>query len=165
MEKHDSLKEKTNSLEQHEDIVLKTAMREFSKVLLPWLGITEKVVGYGPTENIYLEAKKMFQDFTLIMENGTWKHFEFQSTNEGIDGLKRFRMYEAVTSYQHKVSVTTYVLFSGNILNPVAEYTEGVNTYRIIPIIMRDQNADRLFSRLQQKLKEGQFSQRKIWFR
>ena len=58
MEKHDSLKEKTNSLEQHEDIVLKTAMREFSKVLLPWLGITEKVVGYGPTENIYLEAKK-----------------------------------------------------------------------------------------------------------
>ncbi|MCU6685827.1 hypothetical protein OCV99_04500 [Dorea acetigenes] len=156
MEKHDSLKEKTNSLEQHEDIVLKTAMREFSKVLLPWLGITEKVVGYGPTENIYLEAKKMFQDFTLIMENGTWKHFEFQSTNEGIDGLKRFRMYEAVTSYQHKVSVTTYVLFSGNILNPVTEYTEGVNTYRIIPIIMRDQNADWLFSRLQQKLKEGQ---------
>ncbi|MCB6414829.1 hypothetical protein LI221_07105 [Faecalimonas umbilicata] len=156
MEKHDSLKEKTNSLEQHEDIVLKTAMREFSKVLLPWLGIMEKVVGYGPTENIYLEAKKMFQDFTLIMENGTWKHFEFQSTNEGIDGLKRFRMYEAVTSYQHKVSVTTYVLFSGNILNPVTEYTEGVNTYRIIPIIMRDQNADWLFSRLQQKLKEGQ---------
>ena len=156
MEKHDSLKEKTNSLDQHEDIVLKTAMREFSKVLLPWLGIMEKVVGYGPTENIYLEAKKMFQDFTLIMENGTWKHFEFQSTNEGIDGLKRFRMYEAVTSYQHKVSVTTYVLFSGNILNPVTEYTEGVNTYRIIPIIMRDQNADWLFSRLQQKLKEGQ---------
>lgn len=90
------------------------------------------------------------------MENGTWKHFEFQSTNEGIGGLKRFRMYEAVTSYQHKVSVTTYVLFSGNILNPVTEYTEGVNTYRIIPIIMRDQNADWLFSRLQQKLKEGQ---------
>ena len=34
MEKHDSLKEKTNSLEQHEDIVLKTAMREFSTELV-----------------------------------------------------------------------------------------------------------------------------------
>ena len=65
------------------------------------------------------------------MDDGTWKHFEFQSTNEGILGLKRFRTYEAITSYQNNVSVTTYVLFSGEIKNPVTEFTEGINTYRI----------------------------------
>ena len=32
------------------------------------------------------------------MEDGSWKHFEFQSKNEGLASLKRFRTYEALTS-------------------------------------------------------------------
>ena len=143
-------------VEQHEDTALKTAMREFAEVLLPYFGISGKVVGYGPTESVHLEMKKLYQDFNLIMEDGTWNHFEFQSTNEGIEGLKRFRVYEALTSYQYKVPVITYVLYSGKILNPVTEFTEGKNTYRIIPIIMRGKNADQEIFRLKQKLECGE---------
>lgn len=40
-------------------------------------------------------------------------HFEFQSKNEGLAGLKRFRVYEAVTSRKYKKEVVTYVLYSG----------------------------------------------------
>ena len=84
---------------QHEDAVLKTAAQFFAKELLPYLGIDGKVISSAPTESIVLNLKKFYEDINLIMEDGTWKHFEFQSNNEGIPGLKRFRSYEAVTTY------------------------------------------------------------------
>ena len=78
------------------------------------------------------------------MEDNSLAHLEFQSTNEGVQGLKRFRTYEALASYQYGVAITTYVLFSGNIKNPVTEYSEGINTYRVHPIILQGRNADQL---------------------
>ncbi len=45
--------------------------------------------------------------------------------------MSDIRTYEALTSYQHKVPVTTYVLFSGNIKNPRTSFTEGINTYKV----------------------------------
>lgn len=88
---------------QQEDAALKVVTQFFADELLPVWGIEGKVVSIAPTELVYLELKKMYQDFNLVMEDKSWKHFEFQSTNEGVTGLKRFRAYEAVTSYQHKV--------------------------------------------------------------
>ena len=58
-----------------------------------------------------MEIRKGYQDMNLIMEDGSWKHFEFQSSNEGVPGLKRFRLYEASVSQQFRVDVTTYVLY------------------------------------------------------
>ena len=66
-------------------------------------------------ELVHLDVKVFYEDFNFDMEDGSCAHFEFQSTNEGLEGLKRFRAYEALYSYQHKVPVTTYVLFSGKI--------------------------------------------------
>lgn len=148
--------ELSDELQQQEDAALKVAMQAFAEELLPYLGIQGKVIGIAPTEIVHLELKKLFQDFNLIMEDGTWKHFEFQSKNEGLDGLKRFRAYESLMSYQYKVSITTYVLFSGNISNPMTEFTEGNNTYRITPIIMRHRNADEVINGLRQKLESAE---------
>ena len=150
---HSSSTLNTNDYSQQEDAALKTAMQFFATDLLPFFQISGSVKGIAPTELISLELKKLFQDFNLIMEDGSWKHFEFQSKNEGLAGLKRFRTYEALTSYQHKVPVTTYVLFSGNIKNPMTSFTEGINTYKVAPIIMKRHNADRLIRKLQRKLK------------
>ena len=61
----------------------------------------------------------------------------FRVKMKGLAGLKRFRTYEALTSYQHKVPITTYVLFSGNIKNPMTSFSEGINTYKVAPIIMK----------------------------
>lgn len=145
----------SSSIQKHEDAVLKTSMQFFADELLPYLNIKGKVVSFAPTELVHLELQKLFQDFNFIMEDGTWKHFEFQSTNEGLKGLKRFRTYEALTSYQHNVEVETYVLFSGNIKNPMTEFTEGINTYRIHPIIMQHKNADVLLQTLRKKQRQG----------
>ena len=136
---------------QHEDVVLKTAMQFFADELLPYFGIKGKVVSFAPTELVELELHKLFEDFNLVMEDGSWKHFEFQSTDKGIEDLKRFRVYESLSSYQYKTTVTTYVLCSGKIRHPVTEFTEGLNTYRVHPIIMRDKNADKLIQELRQK--------------
>lgn len=59
-------------------------------------------------------------------------------------------------SHQYNVAVTTYVLYSGKIKNPMTEYTEGINTYRVIPIIMRDKNADQELKRLIEKVQKGE---------
>lgn len=65
-------------------------------------------------------------------------------------------MYESLASYQYNVSIETYVLFSGNIKDPMTEFTEGNNTYRITPIIMQHKDADKLLENLEQKQKNGE---------
>lgn len=150
-EKTKEVREVVFKASQHEDAALKTAMHFFAEELLPFWGIEGKVVGFAPTEQVHLEIQKLYQDTNLIMEDGSWKHFEFQSKNEGLAGLKRFRQYEATASRQYGVSVITYVLFSGKIQNPMTEFTEGINTYRIIPIIMKKENADSFLKELLEK--------------
>lgn len=148
--------ENTYRAVQHEDAAMKAMMQFFADELLVYFGIEGKAVSAAPTESIYLELKKLYEDFNLVMEDGSWKHFEFQSTNEGKAGLKRFRSYEAVASCQYGVEITTYVLFSGTIKNPMTEFTEGINTYRIVPIIMQDRNAGLMLKELQEKAARGE---------
>ncbi|MBQ4559930.1 MAG: hypothetical protein IJA54_06415 [Tyzzerella sp.] len=144
-----------SSISKHEDVALKVTAQFFKEELMPMLNIKGNVVSVLPTEEIHLELKKGFEDFNYLMEDDTIKHFEFQSTNEGITGLKRFRVYEAQLSLRHDKAVTTYVLFSGVIKNPMTEYAEGVNTYRIVPIIMQNKNADIVIAELKQKVSKG----------
>ena len=99
-----------------------------------------------PTESVRLEMKQMFEDYNYIMEGPTLAHFEFQSRDEGAPGLKRFRVYEAYTSIQFNMEVVTYVVYSGNVINPTTSITEGINTYRIIPILLNNKNADRIIA-------------------
>lgn len=143
------------SASQYEDAAMKMVLQFFADELLPFFGIKERAVRIVPTELIHMEIRKFYQDFNLEMEDGSWAHFEFQSTNEGLKGLKRFRSYEALASYQHNVAITTYVLYSGSIRHPMTSFTEGVNVYRIVPVIMQNYDADQLFRELLQKRKAG----------
>ena len=61
-----------------------------------------------------------------------------------------------MVSQQFRTDVTTYVLYSGKIKNPVTEFSEGVNTYRVVPIIMQNDNADILLQELQEKMENGE---------
>ena len=149
-------KDLRHTVQQHEDAILKTSMQFFADELLPCFGIEGKVVSVAPTELIQLEVHKFFQDFNLVMENGEWKHFEFQSKNEGLKGLKRFRVYEALAGYQYNVEIVTYVLYSGRVRSPMTEFTSGINTYRIQPIIMRNHDADDLLAGLREKVEKGE---------
>ena len=143
-------------ISQHEDTALKVTAQFFRDEIMPVLNIGGKVVSILPTEDIHLELKKGYEDFNFLMDDGTIKHFEFQSTNQGRVGLKRFRVYEAQLSYEHKKDVVTYVLFSGNIKKPKTKLRSGINTYKIHPIIMQDRNADEVIAGLQRKVDSGE---------
>ena len=139
----------------YEDLALKSAMDYFGEVLLPYLGIQTKVEYVMPTELIHLEMQQMFQDYTFGMEDQTIAHFEFASQNKGRADLRRYREYEAVVSRKYGRPVITYVLYSGTIKRPMTELTEGVNTYRIVPVIMSGRDADHVLQVLERAQKEG----------
>ena len=141
---------------QVEDAALKTMLQFFADELLPYFHINGEVDHIGPTEIVHLELKKFYQDFNLVMKDGSWTHFEFQSTNDkALTDLKRFWAYEALTTYQHNVVIRTYVLFSGNIEHPLTEFTSGFNTYRVHPIIMKGHRAEEIFNSINYKLEHS----------
>lgn len=154
-------KQENTKAPQYEDAVMKTMAQFFAEELLPYFGIAGRAVGIAPTELVKVEVRKKYQDMNLVMEDGSWKHFEFQSHDGGLKDLKRFRAYEADTSYQYNVSVTTYVLYSGNIHKPVTEFSEGVNTYRVVPITLADMDGDELLDKLKTKSNSGEILERR----
>ena len=149
---HENLLQAQN---QVEDAALKTVGLFFANELLPYFNIDGEVDHIGPTESVHLDLRKMYQDLNLIMKDNSWAHFEFQSTDKGIKDLKRFRSYEALTSQQYDVDIRTYVLYSGNIKNPVTEFTSGFNTYRVQPIIMKGHRAEEVFENISYKLENS----------
>lgn len=54
-----------------------------------------------------------------------------------------------------KTNVYTYVLFSGGIEQPMTEFTSGINTYRVHPIIMKGKLAEDVFQNIYDKLEAG----------
>ena len=87
------------------------------------------------------------------MEDDSYIHFEFQTTNKGKSDLRRFRVYEAVLSLQKDKDVTTYVVYSGNIKNAKDTLETGINKYKVKSIFMSDKNGDLIVEELENKVK------------
>ena len=131
-----------------EDLALKAAAAYFGEELLPWLGIKEKVVRSSPTETVKVETRHLYEDFLYEMENGSLYHFEFESDAITAADLRRFREYEATTSAVYAAPVITYVICSSGVRSLQDSITEGINTYRVKVIRLKDRNADRILERL-----------------
>lgn len=84
-----------------EDRALKAAAQFWSEEVFPFLGVEGTVKRMAPTEQVHLEVKDFMEDFNYEMEDGTWRHLEFESDNITKEDLRRFRSYEAITSYYY----------------------------------------------------------------
>lgn len=91
----------------YEDMIMKKAMNVFANEGLKFFGIQGKVKEIAPTEIVVLETKNMFMDYTFLMEDDTYIHIEFQTTNKGKEDLRRFRAYESLLSFQTGKDVVT----------------------------------------------------------
>ena len=49
-----------------------------------------------------------------------------------------------------------YILYSGEIKNPKTEFSSGLNTYRVHPIIMKGKRVEEVFDNINAKLQAGQ---------
>ena len=134
-----------------EDLALKSAAAYFGDELIHWLGIRERALRAVPTEMVELETRHMYEDFLYEMENGMYYHFEFESDSISIEDLRRFREYEASTARIYKAPVVTYVICSSEVKNLRDSITEGINTYRVSLIRLKDENGDLLLEQLAEK--------------
>lgn len=134
-----------------EDLALKSAAAYFGDELIHWLGIRERALRAVPTEMVELETRHMYEDFLYEMENGMYYHFEFESDSISKDDLKRFREYEASTARIYNAPVVTYVICSSGGKKLRDSITEGINTYRVRLIRLKDVNADLLLKRLDEQ--------------
>ena len=139
-----------------EDLALKTAAQFFGGELLPLLGVKGVIKYIAPTEAVKLESRQMFQDFNYAMEDGSWVHLEFESDSLTTKDLRRFREYEAAVSRTFGVAVVTYVICSSQVKRLKSELTEGINTYRVKVIRLKNRNSDLLFERLKKKKALGE---------
>lgn len=139
----------------YEDLIMKRAMDLFAEGGLKFFGINQKVKELGPTELVVLETKNMFMDYTFLMEDDTFIHFEFQTTNKGKTDLRRFRAYEALLSHQTGKDVLTYVVYSGNIKNPENTLKTGISEFKVNAISMADKDGDKIYNDIVEKIKAG----------
>ena len=134
-----------------EDLALKSAAAYFGAELIHWLGIRERAIRAVPTEMVELETRHMYEDFLYEMENGMYYHFEFESDSISTEDLKRFREYEASTARIYNAPVITYVICSSGVKKLRDSITEGINTYRVRLVRLKDENADQLLKQLPEK--------------
>lgn len=146
--------QKPDTRQPLEDRAFKQAAQFFGEELFGYFGIAGTVKRVAPTELVHLELKDLLQDFMFEMEDGTWKHLEFESDSISVDDLRRFRVYEAMTSHIYQVEVTTYVICTCKVERQQSELQEGINTYRVKVIRLKDSNADTLIEELEAIQKE-----------
>lgn len=137
-----------------EDLASKFAIQFFGKELLEYLGIRLKVKKVEPTEFVHLEVRHGYEDFNYLMENGVLYHFEFESDGISMKDMRRFREYDAITGRIHEVPVITHVICSSKVRKPLSCLKEGINTYRIKVIRLKDGNADEIFKKIKNKSRE-----------
>lgn len=147
---------KTERLPGAEDKVLKVAMRAFGESVMSYLGQEGQIKWIAPTEHIHLEMKHMYEDFNYEMDGGSWRHYEFESDRISVEDMRRFREYEAYLSMTNQVPVITTVLCSADVKNLRSELTEGINTYKVETVRLKDKDADKILAALTRKVETGE---------
>lgn len=134
-----------------EDRALKAAAQFMGKELLPLLGVKCAIKRVAPTEQIYLQTEAFSEDFNYELLEGGLLHLEFESDVITKEDLRRFRVYEALLSYQYKTAVTTCVICTAAAKNIPNELKEGINSYRVQIVRLKNWNADEIISALEVK--------------
>ena len=137
---------------KHEDLIMKKAMDVFAEEGLKFFGIDKKVKDSSSTEIVVLEAKNLHMDYTFLMEDDTYIHVEFQTTDKGKDDLRRFRAYESLLSFQTGKDVVTYVVYSNEIQNVKTVLETGINQYNVKAVSMFDKDGDIVIKEVEEKL-------------
>ena len=140
---------------KHEDLIMKKAMDVFAEEGLKFFGIDKKVKDSSSTEIVVLEAKNLHMDYTFLMEDDTYIHVEFQTTDKGKDDLRRFRAYESLLSFQTGKDVVTYVVYSNGIQKTKSVLETGINQYNVKAISMFDKDGDIVIKETEGKINDN----------
>lgn len=134
-----------------EDRAMKAAAQFMGKELLPLLGVSTPIRRVAPTEQIYLSTEAFSEDFNYELVNGGLLHLEFESDSITKEDLRRFHVYEALLSYQYQTEVTTCVICTSKVKILQSRLQNGLNSYQVQIIRLKDWNADEIICSLEEK--------------
>ena len=144
-------KNAATEISQAEDRALKLSAQYFGTEMLQLFDVEGNIKEVFATELNYVEFQRLFQDFNYLMEDDSCCHFEFESDRIKKEDLRRFRAYEAVTSYTYHKPVITNVVCSATVKEPLCSLKEGINEYRVNMIRLKDGDADEVFRQMKEK--------------
>ena len=139
-----------------EDRVWKASAYAFGEEMHNSLGQSGTIKRIAPTEQILLNVRQLQEDFNFEMEEGDWRHYEFESDPITVADMRRFREYEANLSMQIQVPVITTVVCTAAAGKRRNSLEEGINTYRVEWVQMKDRDADQVLQEIQEKVDQGE---------
>ena len=139
-----------------EDRVWKASAYAFGEEMHNSLGQSGTIKRIAPTEQILLNVRQLQEDFNFEMEEGYWRHYEFESDPITVADMRRFREYEANLSMQFQVPVITTVVCTAAAGKRRNSLEEGINTYRVEWVQMKDRDADQVLQEIQEKVDQGE---------
>ena len=139
---------------RNKDIISKYTSSLFKNSILEYYGIksTAKVKDLINVEFQVVEVSEARADFVLLMDDDTYKHFEYQSSYNKKD-LTRFARYNSLLYDRDGRPVQTIIIYSANVKTIDESLNIGTLTYKPINVMMNKFNGGKIYKDLEAKLK------------
>lgn len=137
-----------------EDAIMKSILDVFKEDALQFFGIKSKIITAARTELKNLQIDTSFMDYTFLLDDNSYLHLEFQTTNRKRD-LSRFLAYDAVLYYKENRAVNTIVVYSSNIKKAETNINIGSIKYSVNAFYMSNLDGDVKYKYLEHKIKSN----------
>ncbi|MBC2582291.1 DUF4351 domain-containing protein [Clostridium sp. DJ247] len=138
-----------------EDSVLKSAMDFFRQSAVNFFGINTKITAPAETELKDIKINTNIMDYTFYTEDGSYLHFEFQTTNKDED-IRRFLLYDASLYCKSNRKIRTIVVYSADIENAKTYVDAGNIKYSTEAFYMSSINGDEKYDVLKGKIENNE---------
>lgn len=138
-----------------EDAIMKKAMEYFKNHAIKFFWIDEKVIAPAETELKNIEIKTNQMDYLFYLQDGSFLHFEFQTTNKKED-LSRFLYYDTSLDCKNKKKIRTIIIYSADIDFVETYIDAGVLKYSVEAFYMKSLDGDEKLEYLKEKILDGQ---------
>ena len=141
----------------NKDIISKYTSSLFKNALFDFYGIksTAKIKDLINVEFQVVEVSEAMADFVFLMDDDTYKHFEFQTSYEKKD-LTRFSRYDTFLYDRDGRKVQTVIIYSADVKKIDEELDIGSLTYKPTNVMMYKFDGNKIYKDLATKLKEKQ---------
>lgn len=137
-----------------EDAVMKSVLDVFKEDALEFFGIKAKIITAARTELKNLQIDTSFMDYTFLLDDNSFLHLEFQTTNRKND-LARFLAYDEVLYYKEHRPVNTIVVYSSNIKKAETNINTGSIKYSVSAFYMNSLDGGAKYEYLKHKIQGG----------
>jgi len=141
----------------NKDIISKYTSGLFKNSILEYYGIksTARVKDLINVEFHVIEVSEARADFIFLMDDNTYKHFEFQSSYNKKD-LTRFSRYDSLLYDRDGRMIDTFIIYSSDVKKINESLNIGTLKYEPTNIMMYKFDGNAIYADLETKLKEGQ---------